>query len=398
MRVKKLVSFILVLSLMPVSAYAVSQSDIDAVKAKRDEVAQEKAAQQQIVDEYAVARDTVLDEKMALEQSVALAVEQISLYDQEIAMYSEMIVEKAKEVDAAKSVEDEQFSKFCKRIRAMEENGSYSILALLLNAGSYSELLSSLDDYGDVMESDKRLFNELQDAREEHQRIQQEYEDYKAECEQKQEDLRAEKAKMEEEISEKQDRIDEIQKLINENQSLLDEINARWDELNSEVDTLEARLAAQKAAATATPGSLSGYGFVWPVSSTYITSRAGYRVHPISGETKYHSGMDIAADSGSPVWAAASGTVSLAGWNGGYGYCIMIDHDNGLTTLYGHLSSIGVSVGQSVTAKQSIGAVGSTGLSTGPHLHFEIRSGGACMDPENYFPVGSFTFSSSAGE
>ncbi len=115
-----------------------------------------------------------------------------------------------------------------------------------------------------------------------------------------------------------------------------------------------------------------------------VTSGFGYRIHPITGQYKLHTGVDINVGYGTPVYAADGGTVILAGWNGGYGNCIVISHGNGITTLYGHLSSIIVSSGQSVSQGQTIGYVGSTGNSTGPHLHWEVAVNGQQVNPLNY--------------
>ena len=377
-----------------IPAYAVSQADIDYVKAQRDSVANEKAAQQSIIDNFIVERDSIIDKKMALEENVALDLEQIRLLDEEISLYDAMIAEKLKEVEAAKAEEDLQMKRYRTRIRAMEENGTYSILALLLNADSYAGLLAAIDDMGDVMDADKKLYEQLQAARMAHEKIEAEYEAYKSELEEKQNQLIAEKQQLENEIAVAQGEIDEIQQQINENQDLLNEINERFNKLNEQVSSLENTYALQHAA----PGSLVGSGFVWPCSTVLITSRAGNRIHPVTGVEKYHSGMDVGAGYGDSVWAAASGTVSLAGWYSGYGNCVIIQHDNGYNTLYGHLSYISVSKGQQVNSLETIGAVGSTGLATGPHLHFEIRSGETCLDPESFFPTGSFSFTADCGE
>ena len=176
--------------------------------------------------------------------------------------------------------------------------------------------------------------------------------------------------------------------------------NATIDKLVAE---LEAQRAAEAAAAAAAAGGSSGGGsanasgsFLWPVASyVYVSSRFGLRVHPITGKTKSHTGIDIASNQGTAVYASDGGTVTLAGWNGGYGNCIMIDHGNGYVTLYGHLSSISVSVGQTVSQGATIGAVGSTGNSTGPHLHFEVLKNGTRIDPEQFFS--GLTISADAG-
>jgi len=126
--------------------------------------------------------------------------------------------------------------------------------------------------------------------------------------------------------------------------------------------------------------------YIWPSNdSNYITSFFGTRVHPITGEVHHHTGIDIGAAYGTEVLAAADGTVTLAGWNGEYGYCVIIDHGDGNKTLYAHMSLLDVSAGQTVTQGQTVGFVGSTGTSTGPHLHFETFVNGSRVDPLLYF-------------
>ena len=125
----------------------------------------------------------------------------------------------------------------------------------------------------------------------------------------------------------------------------------------------------------------------WPLPSvglSNITSYFGYRIHPIYGYSKYHTGLDIGASSGSSIVAANGGTVYSAGWNGGYGLCVIIDHGGGVMTLYGHCSALYVSAGQTVSRGETIAAVGSTGNSTGPYLHFEVRLNGSYVDPYPY--------------
>ena len=123
--------------------------------------------------------------------------------------------------------------------------------------------------------------------------------------------------------------------------------------------------------------------FIWPCNGP-ITSPFGYRTHPIFGTTIYHSGIDIGVDYNTPIHAADGGTVILAGWCGGYGNAVIIDHGNGLQTLYGHNTSVAVSEGQTVSQGQVIAYSGSTGYSTGPHCHFEVRRNGEAVDPMGY--------------
>ena len=136
---------------------------------------------------------------------------------------------------------------------------------------------------------------------------------------------------------------------------------------------------------------------MWPSGVTYLTSRWGYRVHPIFGTTKYHAGVDIAASQGSTISAAAGGTVQISEHSDSYGNYCVIYHSNGTSTLYAHMNSLpAVKVGETVSAGQTIGYVGSTGWATGPHLHFEVRVNGATVDPLDYYPGTSFSYSADA--
>ena len=405
----------LVLGALPTQAYAVTQSEIDALKKERDKIAGQKAAQQAIVDELEAQHADVLERKLALDERNAFTLEQMELNEQEIALYDQMIEEKAREVDDARALEEQQLERYRTRVRAMEENGNYGFLALVLNAGSLGELLTAMDDIGEIMESDRRLEDEYIAAREHTEEVKAEYEAYKAELEAKQATLRAEQVELQRQIDEATDLINQLLEDIEGNAEELAKLQAAQDEAQKEIDQKVAELERQRAeeeerrrqeAAANNPsggggssgGSVTGTGsFTWPCPScTYITSRVGYRWHPVSGQWKYHSGLDIGAAYGASIVAADGGTVTIAGLNGGYGKCVMIDHGNGYYTLYGHMSSIAVSVGQSVSKGATIGYVGSTGVSTGPHLHFEIRQGTTILDPENWFT--GLTYAPDAGE
>ncbi len=159
---------------------------------------------------------------------------------------------------------------------------------------------------------------------------------------------------------------------------------AEYDRLLAISDNIKSMLQGLETASVMPSGGGNG-SFVWPCSGP-ITSYYGWRVHPIFGTRKYHSGMDIAVDYGTPIHAAAAGVVVYSGWMGGYGYAIMIDHGGGLVTIYGHNSSLAVSEGQRVSQGQLVAYAGSTGYSTGPHLHFEVRLHGEVTEPLNYLP------------
>jgi len=186
----------------------------------------------------------------------------------------------------------------------------------------------------------------------------------------------------------------ELESRVNDWESKVADLAAADAQLTQDIRDLEAAAAAAAAAnnsnnsggsSAPAPGSSSVSGFQWPVNGS-VTSGFGYRVHPIYGTRRLHQGLDISGGSGTPIAAAKSGTVLSAGWRGGYGNAVVISHGDGVTTLYAHQSSMNVSSGAQVNRGDIIGWVGSTGASTGPHLHFEVRINGSAVDPRPYLP------------
>ena len=406
----------LLIALIP-SAHAVTEAEIQELKRQRDEIAEEKAAKQAVVDDLEAKQAGILELKHALDERNSYTKKQINLNKMEIELYDEMIREKAEELDAAVAREEQQLDRYRTRVRAMEENGDFDFLALLLNTSDLGELLTTIDDIGEIMESDRQLEDEYIAARENTEQIKAEYEEVKADLETRQEALRDEQRELERQIQEATDHINELIEEIQAQQAEIDELDeeqqARQHEIDVLVDELERQRAAeeerrrqqqqqqqQQQNSGSSSGGVTGSGsFGWPVPGCYyVTSRMGNRFHPIYNVWKYHSGMDIAADYGTSIVASDGGTISWCGEKGGYGNCIMIDHGNGYYTLYGHMSSYAVSYGDVVSKGQTIGYVGSTGVSTGPHLHFEIRYGDSCLDPEAVAGFSGLTYAPDAGE
>lgn len=392
----------------PVPAYAVTQSQIDELKEQRNVIRAQRQEKQAIVEALEAEKADVVAQKQAMDERNMYTLQQIQLNNQEIELYDEMIAEKAAELEEAQRLENEQLERYRARVRAMEENGGYNILAIISKSDSFSDMLTAMDDVGEIMESDRQLEDAYIAARENTESVKADYEDTRSELEDLKAQLKAEQEELEKDIEEAIQIILDLENDLENRQAEYDAIMAAEDAANATIDKLvaelEAQRAAEAAAAAAAAGGSSGGGgnanatgsFLWPVASyVYVSSRFGLRVHPITGEKKSHTGIDIASNQGTAVYASDGGSVTLAGWNGGYGNCIMIDHGNGYVTLYGHLSSISVSVGQTVSQGATIGAVGSTGNSTGPHLHFEVLKNGTRIDPEQFFS--GLTISADAG-
>jgi murein DD-endopeptidase MepM/ murein hydrolase activator NlpD len=392
---------------LPVEAYAVTQSEIDELKAQRDVISAQRKEKQAIVEELEAQKADVVAQKQAMDERNMYTIQQMQLNSQEIELYDDMIAEKAAEVDDAQALEDEQLERYRTRVRAMEENGGYNILAIISMSDSFSTLITAMDDVSEIMESDRQLEEDYKAARENTEAVKADYESTREELTAKQDELRAEQEELEKDIEEAIQLILDLEDDLENRQAEYDAIMAAEDEANTYIDQLVAELEAEKAAAAAAAAAAANANvsssanasgsFMWPVASyVYVSSRFGLRIHPITGVQKTHTGMDIASNQGTAVYASDGGTVTLAGWNGGYGNCIMIDHGNGYVTLYGHLSAINVSQGQTVSQGETIGLVGSTGNSTGPHLHFEVLQNGTRIDPEQFFS--GLVISADAGE
>lgn len=386
---------------VPVEANAASQEELDELKSERDALVSQRQQQQAVVNELRQQQASVLVIKQALDERNAYTQWQIQLTEQEIALYDSMIADKEIEVEEARRLENEQLLRYRSRVRAMEENGSYNVIAYLFNSSNLGELLTAVDDIGEIMESDRQLEEDYIEARENTEAVVAEYEEYKADIVEKQDELRAEQDELEKELDEAVQLITDITANLEENAEILAEFQAAEQQAETNVANmviaLEKQRAAEQAAGGGGAGNVVGTGaFSWPVPScTYLTSRFGLRIHPVYGTQKSHTGIDIGAASGATIIAADGGTVTMAGVNGGYGNCVMIDHGNGYKTLYGHMSSIAVTNGQTVSKGDTMGYVGSTGVSTGPHCHFEVWSGGSRIDPEQFFS--GLTYSDSCG-
>ena len=389
------------LSCLSVSAFAVTQSEIDALKSQKSQLASQKNSLQSTINSLQGQQNDQIALKNALDEKNAITVKQILNLNEQIELHTQLIEQKTKEVDEAQKVADAQLEKYKVRVRAMEESGRYNYFEVLFGASSIGEFLSLIDDIGDIMRSDKELEDAYRQSVADLKAVKAEYEQAKAEMEDSKTELETLKAQQEKDIAEAASVIASLQGDISSNSSLLSQLSEQEKQLNADIQKKVDELNKQQEANKGNNGSGSTVGtgnLVWPSYCTYITSRQGPRTHPITGEYRNHGGTDIGASYGSAIYAADSGTVvrSADGWNGGWGNYVMIDHGNGMQTLYAHMSSRAVSVGQTVSRGQTIGYAGSTGMSTGAHLHFEMYINGSRIDPQTRYPGVSFTYSASA--
>ena len=281
------------------------------------------------------------------------------------------LAQKKAEVDKRKKI-------YSKRLRQIYMNGQVNYLDVLLGARDFSDFASRMYLLQKIISSDIEMLQQLQKA--------------EAEVRERQEQLDIEMRDIEVAKAELEAKRSRAKRLKEQRSYMLYKAQEEEQRSQSEYERLLAiseNITAMLRNMESGGGSSSGGGgtgrFIWPCRGE-ITSYFGWRTHPIFGTTKYHSGMDIAVDYGTPILAADSGTVIYSGWLGGYGYAVMIDHGSGLVTLYAHNQSLNVYEGQYVTKGTCIAYAGSTGYSTGPHCHFEVRLHGEVTEPLNYLP------------
>lgn len=367
-----------------VDVEGVSRSQINALERQKEEISKKIEEAQSEMDILLDEHATVMEKKNYLDEQNTLAYQEIELINEQIEIYDELIEEKEEELVQAKEQEAYQKERFRARIRAMEENGDMGYIAFVFQATSFADLLTRMDNIGEVMTSDKALEEKYIAARENVELVKAEYEEIQDEQLEKRDELTERKAELEQQIEEAIAIITALDEDIEAFRAVLDENEALEAELQNKIDQMILELERQETLAGG--GSIQGTGtYIWPLPGYRPGSAYGWRMHPILNEMRFHSGEDVGAPSGTPILAADGGTVIMAGINGGYGNCVMINHGGGRVTLYAHMTSFAVSYGQKVSQGQVIGYVGSTGLSTGPHLHYEVRVNGATTDPKQYY-------------
>ena len=350
-------------------------AQIAALEQKKKEQQEKLKELEKQIAEAKAKKEDVMVTKNLLDQRNQLLLEQIDDTQNQID-------DAAAQIARYELLEQEQYELFCQQVRSEEERGSLSYLSVLFKATSMADLLNRMEFVNEVAEYNKTLIAAMKETRE----------NIKAE----KTEMEAKEAKLGEQQDELQGKLDETTKLMNEyaaDQKALEQMHAAEEKAADEIDAQIERLIADS---DVVPGS---EGFIWPVStSKMISSPIGSRVAPGGFGSTNHKGVDICnVGYTSSVYATKSGRVLLtnsSGWGGGYGNYVVIDHGGGLTTLYAHMSVVKVSPGDTVSQGTVIGVTGNTGASTGPHLHYEVRTttivNGKSMtvyqNPLNYLP------------
>lgn len=267
--------------------------------------------------------------------------------------------------------------KLQQRVRDIYINGQISYVDVLFGVKDFADLMTRMDVLKRIIKHDYDLIMKVKEEKATVENTRAQLEKDKAEAEVLVADAQAKKAKVEDKESEQQVLLDQAIYDRDTSERMYEEIMAA----SQEVANMIRRSQMSSAGYSGAPAGAGG--MIWPISGP-ITSEFGWRTHPIFGTARFHSGLDIGGDYGMPIYAAAGGTVIYAGWISGYGNAVIIDHGGGVTTLYGHNDSLNVSEGENVAQGQVIAMCGSTGNSTGPHCHFEVRENGEPVSPYGY--------------
>jgi len=364
---------------------AVTQAEIDALKGSAGKLAEQKKDIQAQLKAVQADKSSALKKKELLEDQIDLIRQEIANINEQIAMYDQLIAEKTVELEQAEADEKAQFDLFCRRMRHMEEQGETSYWSILFTSGDFSELLDNYMMIEEIIQYDNQVIDSLVALQEKVANDRTVLEGAQAE----QEEAKAQQMAAQDELKAQEDEVDKLIAEISAQEDLLEEME---EELNKAAKALDAQIKAKEreyAAQVANVPSESGY--LWPLPGGYntISSLAGGRIHPVTGKPGNHAGIDIPAPSGTNIYAAKSGVVIHAakgtGSSWSYGNYVIVSHSDGTSTLYAHMSRIGCKEGQTVKQGDVVGYVGTTGRSTGNHLHFEVRSGSTRKDPVNYF-------------
>lgn len=398
------------------------QAEIDALEERSNEIAQQREALESEIAENANKTLTTVEEKAQVDQEIELTRQSVEVVSEQIHQFSLLIAEKQAELDDLEVEQQEMFERYKLRMRAMQERGEISYWYVLLEAESFSDMLSSRTMIEEIAKTDQRMMDELRQLAAEIIAAKESLAGDKAELEVK----KAELAEAQELLAQKREESDALlTSLISDRERLIEETEkyeAAEAELSNQIAALEVErtqaLLAEWAAAHPTPpsndnddssddGDDSGdnssddspsyepppstsEGFIFPLPSgigVVLTSPYGYRTHPITGNYTMHNGVDLACSSGTPIYASKSGYITTATYHYAYGNYVTINHMDGFSTLYGHMTYSVVSYGDYVEQGQIIGYVGSTGYSTGPHLHFTIYYDGSTVNPMNYISL-----------
>lgn len=402
----KRLSILLCVSILLTAPSAVYASNTDRDREREEELENNKKDLQDAQDEKDNMEDTLSDiknQKDDLEEAksdlsdyvVELDGQLMSIQDKllqlevKVAEKEQEVTQIKQQLKEAEENETNQYVSMKQRIKFMYEKGSQTYLTMLFEAEDFSDMMNKAEYIEEISNYDRDMLVQYQDTKQAILLLKTQLEEEQSALKQAQEETTQKEGEMNDLITQKQEQIEDYEADIDNKEKAIKEYEAEIAAQNATIAALEAKIAqAQEDVSGNDAGDAPIYGggtFCWPAPSyTRISSEYGNRIHPTLGVTQFHNGLDMAAPHGSPILAAEGGVVIAASYNATMGNYIMINHGSGLYTIYMHASALYVSSGQTVSRGEKIAAVGSTGRSTGPHLHFSVRRNGSYVNPWNF--------------
>lgn len=367
-----------------IPAFATSDASVEQARKDKEDATSKRDEAQKELDILEDIKSGIEGKIVELDMSITTLQAKITELEMDQKELEASIETTQADLELAKEAEETQYELMKDRIQMVYESGNKGYLDVLLTATSMTDVMNKVEYTSQVSLYDYNLLTNLQDARAEVAAIEAKLELDLSTNESMQEEMTSDKEDMEELVAEKNQQVAEYEDSI----ALQEEEVAKYNQAVAEAEAIiyaAEQAALAQAGGSGDAGSYTGGAFTWPVpSSRSISSYFGTRTSPTAGASTEHRGIDIPCSNGAPVVAAASGTVIVATYNYAEGNYVAIDHGGGVVTLYMHNSSLAVSVGQTVTAGQTIAYAGSTGISTGPHCHFGVRVNGGYVDPLSY--------------
>lgn len=371
-----IIAFVFIVGLLFSAIYSVAYAD--TLQEQLNKADKKKQEAQTKLENVKKEREKSLASSEALEKELIALQNKVSDLNEVISETDKKLQVEEEKLSVATERANTQYESFKERFRVLCEEGPVTYLELLFSAKNFCDFVDKIEIATEISENDKAIFDEMEAVKIEIENSRNQILELKQTQVAAKDNLTSQQAQLK---AKKEEQLRYIKSLEQDAAAYQRVI----DEEERAMQALKNRISGSLSSSSKGKNYVGGE-FMWPSSCTIITSNfSPRRKNPVTGVYKKHTGVDIGASYGTPILAANGGTVTLAGWNSGYGNCVVIDHGGGKATLYAHMSSIGVSNGQSVSKGQQIGKVGSTGNSTGPHIHFEILINGTAVDPMQYF-------------